>query len=243
MEDMLGSPIQPTRLHEYVAERIRNLMLDESIHPGDRLPSERHLAERLGVSRLVIREALMALNMQGLIDVKPGSGAYVTEPSRQRVEETISFYLKMRKSARFHESILEVRTPLGIEIAGLAAERATDEHFVQLQAAIENMANHIDNAEDFARSDLEFHEVLASATGNELFPMLLGPISNLLLGFRIQAYEYDTRGAIEGGLRFHRLILDCVKRHDVDGARLAMRQHMEQAHTLYEAALNNDKDS
>jgi DNA-binding FadR family transcriptional regulator len=243
MEDMLGSPIQQTRLHEYVAERIRKLALDESIHPGDRLPSERHLAERLGVSRLVIREALMMLNMQGLIEVKPGSGAYVTELSQQHVMDTISFYLRMRKSARFHESILEVRTPLEIEIAGLAAERATDEHIVLMRQAIEKMANHKDNAEDFARSDLEFHEALAGATANELFPMLLSPISSLLLGFRIQAYEYDAKGATQGGLLFHKLILECVKRHDVDGARLAMRQHMEQAHTLYEAALKNEKDS
>ena len=127
MSDAFGAPIQQSRLHEMVAERIRSMIVSESLHPGDRLPSERDLSERLGVSRVVIREATRVLDAQGLVEVKPGSGTYVKELTPGHVSDSIGLFLRLRQSEQPYRDLIEVRRTLEIDIAGLAAERAEQE--------------------------------------------------------------------------------------------------------------------
>jgi len=229
-------PIRRHRLHEQVAEQIQRLIIEEALRPGDKLPSERDLAERLGVSRTVIREAIRVLNVRGLVKVKPGSGTYIQELSPNDVAAPIELFLKLRQLSDRYKDLHEIRRTLEIEMAGLAAERATEEDIAAMEAAIEEMAAHIEDVDQFTRYDLAFHSALASATHNQLFNVLLTPITDLLLEFRLAAYQYDPLGAIEGGLTHHRQILNRIKERDVEGARQAMRDHLRQAWSLMEAA-------
>lgn len=229
MDDALNAPIKQSRLHEEVAERIRTLIINDSIRPGDRLPAERELSQRIGVSRVVIREAMRVLHAQGLITVKPGSGTYVQEIAPSHISDSISLFLRMRQSDNPYQELMEVRRTLEIDIAGMAAERATSEDIAAMEAAIVGMSEHQEDPDRFTEFDLAFHIALANATHNVLYNMLLHPIADLLLDFRRDAYEADASSAIEGGLKHHQEVLAFVRAKDAEGARQAMREHLEQA--------------
>jgi DNA-binding FadR family transcriptional regulator len=240
LSDVFGTPLQQTRLYEQVADRIRNLIIDEELRPNERLPGERNLAEQLGVSRIVIREAIKFLNAQGLVEIKSGSGTYIKKISSEHIIDTIGLYLKFRRSDNSFRNLLEVRHSLEVDIAALAAERATEEDLMAMETAINQMEAHIADPEQFAKHDLDFHSALATATGNEIYRLLLVPITDLLLDFRIAAYLYDTEEAIQGGLVHHRKVLEQVKAGNAEGARQAMNDHLQQAQNLFEKAHERD---
>jgi len=229
-------PIHRDSLHEQVADRIQGLIVDESLHPGDRLPGERDLAERVGVSRTVIREAIHVLRVRGLVEVRPGSGTYIRELSPNDAAAPIGLLLKLRQVSDRYDDLHEIRRTLEVDIAGLAAERATEKDIAALEEAIKGMAAHPEHADQFTRCDLAFHEALAAATHNDLYTVLLTPITDLLLEFRLTAYTHDPQGSIEGALTYHRRILSQIKNRDPQGARQAMRDHLRQASSLMEAA-------
>ena len=243
MNDKLDFPLRRERLYEQVANQIERLIVEESFRPGDKLPSERNLAERLGVSRTVIREATRVLSVRGLVAVKPGSGTYIQALSVNSAAAPISLFLKLQQAANTFQNLHEIRLTLEVDIAGLAAQRATDEDIAAMEAAIEAMATYVKDAEQFVQYDLAFHSALAAATQNDLYSVLLTPITDLLLEFRLAAYRYDAQASIEGGLIHHRRILERVKAQDSEGARQAMRDHLDQAQSLLDAAIKQTKAS
>ena len=237
MDNKFDFSLRRDRLYEQVADQIERLIIEEAFHPNDKLPSERNLAERLGVSRTVIREATRVLNVRGLVEVRAGSGTYVQELSPSSAAAPIGLFLKLQRSANTFQNLNEIRFTLEVDIAGLAAERVAAKDIAAMEAAIEGMATHVENAEQFVHYDLAFHTALATATYNDLYTILLTPITDLLLDFRLTAYHYDARSSIEGGLTHHRLILEQVKARRADSARQAMRVHLHQAQSLFEAAM------
>lgn len=243
MDPAFNFSLRRDRLYEQVADRLQELIVDESLRPGDRLPSERDLAERLAVSRTVIREAIRVLGVRGLVEVKPGSGTYVQELSLSDAAAPIGLLLNMRHSPDRYNSLYEVRRTLEVEIAGLAAERATDEDIEAMEAALKRMVECTGDAEQFTHCDLGFHAALAAATQNDLYSVLLTPITDLLLEFRLTAYRYDPQGSVEGALTHHPEIMERVKARDAEGARQAMRDHLRQAEGLMEDARKHAEGS
>jgi GntR family transcriptional regulator, transcriptional repressor for pyruvate dehydrogenase complex len=235
MEDILGVPMQKIHLAEQVANRIREFILSEALQLGDRLPSERALGERLGVSRIVVREALKQLKAQGLVDVRRGSGTYVCHVSHAHVTDSITLYFQTRKAPLLYDQLNEVRRPLELEIAGRAAQRATADDIEELEQAYQNMVASLADSALFARYDLAFHVALAAATHNELFRLLLGSIAELHLDLARSTYEHDRETAVQNAIVYHRLILECVKARDTQGARDAMQVHLHHAQQLSEA--------
>jgi len=233
MDEDIHISLRRERLHEQIAERLQLLMVEKSLLPGERLPSERKLAEQFGVSRTVIREVLRVLSERGLVNVKPGSGVYVKEMNSDGVSDSIKLLLKFRKDSQSFEKLNEVRRTIEIEVAGFAAERATEEDIATLEGTIELMAEHAENAEQFVRFDLSFHSALTRASKNELYGALLEPLEELLLDFRLTIYQYDKEGSIKGGLAYHRQILNHIKARDPVGARQAMDEHLEQGIKLF----------
>lgn len=233
MTEQLEIPLRRDRLYEQVADRILELILADSVSPGDRLPSERELAIRLDVSRPVVREAVRVLGVQGLVSVRPGSGTFIRQLTTRDASSPIGLMLRLRGQEDSFDQLHEVRQALEIQIAALAAERATADDVSVLERAIEGMSQAGRSAEAFVEHDLAFHEGLARAAHNELFLLLLAPVTDLLHDFRLAAYQRDSKGALEGGLRHHRRILEFVIRHDVDGARQEMREHLEQARAIF----------
>lgn len=220
------------RLYEQVVQQLQELVISGRLQPGDKLPPERQLAEQLGVSRTVIREAIKTLEQRGLVKVLTGSGTYVSQMDPRIVSESISLLVQQSTSSFDH--LNEVRRMLEIEITGFAAERAQledieamEEAVQEMEDAVANMKGRPDLLEDFVEADLAFHDALAKAAQNPLLPILLDPISDLLVEFRRLASSGP--GAPEDALNYHRKILKYLKARDVSTCRELMREHLEKA--------------
>jgi GntR family transcriptional repressor for pyruvate dehydrogenase complex len=236
MSDGLNFSLSRESLYEQVANALEKMIIGESLLPGDKLPAEREIAERLGVSRTVVREATRVLNVRGLVKIKQGSGTFVQRLSPRDAVAPISRLLKQGHSGNSLKNLCEVRRTLEIGMAGLAAERADEKDIVEMETIIEDMFKHVEDAERFVKCDLAFHSAIAAATHNELYDVLLIPITDLLLEFRLTDYRFDARSAIEGGLTHHHRILDHIRARDVSGARQAMSDHLDQAESVFSAS-------
>jgi GntR family transcriptional repressor for pyruvate dehydrogenase complex len=232
VDEMFEFSLRRDKLYKQVADRIQQLILAQSLRPGDKLPGERELAEQMDVSRTVVREALRVLSDRGLVKVKSGCGTYIRELSAQDATASLELFIKLKSSPARLENLYQVRRMIEVEAAGLAAQRATEKDLEAVEAAIEGMAAHQDDPQEYARWDLAFHKAIVTATGNDLFSVLITPISDLLQ--EMVRVSLGAPGAIADGLAYHRQILECIKDRDQDRARQAMRAHLDHARGLVE---------
>jgi GntR family transcriptional repressor for pyruvate dehydrogenase complex len=232
LEDIFDLSLRRDRLYEQIADQIQGLIVARSLQPGEKLPSERELAEQLGISRTVVREAIRTLTVQGLVKVKPGCGTYVQALSPAAAVASIKLLLKLRHTPESLDNLYEIRRMIEIEIAGLAAERATDEDRATLESAVDAMVANTEDPKAFTEHDLAFHAALAEATQNELFGALLSPISNLWLD--VILISYHAPGAAEEGIEYHRQILSAIGAGDRERARRVMHAHIHHSQTQVE---------
>lgn len=214
-------PREP-RLSDKVAEMMLETILSRKLQVGERLPSERELGEQFKVSRTVVREAVRALVAKGVIEVRSGSGLRVAAVDAAAVSESMSLYL--RGSPLDFEKVHEVRTLLEVHIAGVAAESATEEDIARLRAVHERMQREAADVESAARDDLEFHRVIARATHNDLYLLLMDSIGSALIDIR---RENLGSGSTPVTLGQHEAILERIAVHDSVGARKAMADHLK----------------
>lgn len=218
---------EPT-LSERVTAQIETLIVQSQLHPGDRLPPERELAEQFGVSRTVIREAIRTLSAKGLLEVQSGGGTIVCSPSVETVAQSMNLYLRGGQPQLDYGKIHEVRYLLEVEIAGLAAERRSTEDLARMEAILrEATAKGADNRETFARTDVAFHAALAQATHNQLFGLILDSLADIM--FEVRLSGFDVPGTVDSSLTYHRAIFEQVKAGNPEGARQAMREHMQES--------------
>jgi GntR family transcriptional repressor for pyruvate dehydrogenase complex len=212
-------------LSDKVAKLIAEAIVTGRFQPGQRLDSERQLAETFGVSRTVIREAVRSLAAQGLVAQRSGRGVEVAAIDGDAVSRSMSIYLRGNPEidyARIHE----VRVALEVEIAGLAAQRATPEDIAQMQD-INTRLGSLSSPEQSAPLDVEFHRMIAAATHNELFVVMLDSIVDVLLEVRLAAFAEP--GMLEYAYGAHEAILDRLKHGDAEGARQAAQAHLDEA--------------
>ena len=217
--------VQYERLCEQVARQIQNMILDGLLEEGSQLPPERELAEKFRVSRTVIREAIKVLGARGLVEVIPGKGSFVTSLNT----EAISLYMRLLVKAR-NASLLqfhEIRSSLEVAAAGFAAARATSEELDRLRQMAEEIDRCLasDDQERFIEADVAFHAMLSDTSHNPLFQAVLDPIMGTLADIR--RITYHIKGSPQHGQVYHHRILECIEQSDVEGAREAMRQHMD----------------
>lgn len=208
------------RLYRVVSSRIEALIREEDIKPGERLPAERDLASKLGVSRTSLREALIALELGGVVEVRGGSGVYVSERAAQ-------------KSARPAAGpgpfeVLAARRMVEVEVAALAAKNATPAAVDAILVAVEQMEQNQDNRGENESADRDFHLAIARAAGNSA---LVGVIEYLwnqrgTLWHKLTEH-FQTEELRQQTLLDHRAILAAIASHDVAGARTAMRAHLD----------------
>lgn len=219
------TPIQSSRLYEQIVNQIEGRILAGELTPGERLPSERELAEQFRVSRTAVREAVKALLEKGLVDVRPGRGTFATDGASQAMRHSLGRIL-LFSQGKDAEDLVVVRELLEPEIAALAAVSAGEEHLEVMLRAVEAMDAAMDSPEQFIEADLDFHLALAEGTGNALIPFLIDPIVDLLREQRTRIF--NVRGGPARGQEHHKRILEAVARHDPEAARQAMRDHLKQ---------------
>jgi len=218
------------KLSSQVAEQIQQLILSRDLKPGDRLPTERELGETFKVSRTVIREAIRTLEALGLVESQTGSGTYVRAMQGKDVASSLGMFINSQRKPFSLDALMEIRQVLEIEMVKLAAERATKENIKQLENNLEMMCQTVPDPDEFSKWDLEFHLVLADACGNQLFGIILEPLTESL--FELIWTGTSTPGAAQDACQYHRDILDCIKEKDSEGAVKVMRAHLDQAYRV-----------
>jgi GntR family transcriptional repressor for pyruvate dehydrogenase complex len=218
-----------------VTEQVKQYIVTGHLRPGDRLPPERELARQFGVSRTVVREAVRTLTAQGLLEVRAGSGTVVRNPSAGDVAESMALFLRVGHPGLDLKKILEVRRMLEVEIAALAAERRTDADIAAMDANVAETAAVGNDREGWVANDMAFHALLARATQNVLFSLLLDSLANVLTPVR--RMSFDVPGASGRTQHYHGAILEQVRQGDPEGARQAMRDHLVEAEGTMRAAL------
>jgi GntR family transcriptional repressor for pyruvate dehydrogenase complex len=224
VNDILYRKFTRNRLYEQIATHVEQLISSGTLKPGDQLPPERELAGRLGVGRGVVREAIKLLAERGLVAILPGRGTFVAELDPHILSDQLGRYFKVGRSS--YQDLNEARNTLEVEIAGLAALRASKDDLEEMRQAIQDMETFIDSPDDYIEADLAFHSVLARATENEIFSLLGSVITDLLQESRRTIFQVP--GAPERGQDWHRLIYQAIENGDPDAARENMRKHMQQ---------------
>jgi GntR family transcriptional regulator, sialic acid-inducible nan operon repressor len=205
-----------------VVSRFEQAILSGALVPGEQIPSEREISAQMGVSRSVVREALGRLASLGLVRSIHGSGTRVEAPSSRQV--TVGYQRLLSRPDFRLQDLAAVRLPLETTIAALAAARRTATHLEQLARTQKVLGNPRRSLEVHVKADLEFHALLADATGNPLFQTVLAPIQQLLIESRRRTLG---RYGSEIAYRHHARILDAVAAGDAEAAAAAMRAHLE----------------
>lgn len=220
-------PIKTKKIYEEIIDQVKGLIAEGTLSPGDRLVSERELADKLQVGRSAVREAFRALEAMGIIEIRPGEGTFITEANTYPFMEVLSQLLMAeRDSVR---ELLELRKILEVESAGLAALRHTGEQIKKMEEHLEQMRLDILNGELGEQADMNFHYAVAEATHNSLLFKLMNTISDTMRsGLRVAREKlYRTPGTPERLLREHIEICNQIRNGNVEGARRAMLEHLE----------------
>ncbi|WP_295032151.1 FadR/GntR family transcriptional regulator [uncultured Microbacterium sp.] len=192
-------------------EKIKAMIVSGELGPGDRLPPEKELAERLGLSRNSMREAVKALEVIRVLDVRRGDGTYVTSLEPHLLLEAISFVVDMHDD----DSLLElfaVRRMLESQATGLAATHGDDEAIATLQAEIDGIDAAV-SIDDLVAHDIRFHCEIVQMTGNGYLASLIDSLSSQTIRARVWR-GLTEQGAVERTLSEHRAIADAIAQHD-----------------------------
>ncbi|WP_304502167.1 FadR/GntR family transcriptional regulator [Brachybacterium sp. FME24] len=208
-----------------VTYRLLDLLLGESMRPGDRLPGERALAEELGVGRSAVREAISALEVLGVVATRAGSGTYLRSSTSELLPSTLSWSLLMDQERTAELSV--VRGALERSAAQLAAATATAEQKAELMRLVQEQRAAANDPEGYVAADVAFHRVLAQIGGNGLINELLATTRTLLRVWFDRAV--DNRQDIDRAIAEHDAIARAITAGDAAGAGEAMEQHMATA--------------
>ena len=220
--------VESKRLYRQIADQVRGLIAAGEFPLGARLPPERDLATQLGVSRPSVREALIALEVAGLVEVRMGSGIYVTSlDTAPRAE--------VEGAALGPFDIIRARALIEAELAALAAREPTPALLKKLRAALRSMQSDIAQRVMPIRGDREFHLALAEASGNaallrvvtELFDERNNPL------FEQLGHHFESPPTWRLALAEHQAVIEAIAAGDAGAARAAMHQHLQGSHDRF----------
>jgi GntR family transcriptional repressor for pyruvate dehydrogenase complex len=217
-------------------EQIRALIREGRWAPGDQIPPERELAERFRVSRTSVREALRALEMQGVIDSRQGGGTFVRIADTEALVPPLA--AAILRGRRELAEVLEVRELIEPGIARRAAARAKDEHVSELENLLQQQRECIEQGRSFVDEDTAFHYTLARAANNHILLRLHNVILDLLRESRQSYLHVPDRPQMS--LRGHEAILGAIKNQDAESAYQASLAHITEVRDGILRALESD---
>jgi DNA-binding FadR family transcriptional regulator len=223
-------------LSDRVTDRVLTMISTAALRPGDRLPSERDLAARFGVSRTVVREALRSLAAKGVLDVRTGSGAIVARVDAERASEALRLFMQSAhsqesESAISYEQINDVREMIETRVTRIAAQLATDEDLEGLRQIHAQFESVPEDPEAASRLDVAFHRAIAASTHNPLYLIMLDSIEPVLLDIRRRTLSVSGRPTRAASA--HATILKCLVEHDAPGAEQAMEDHLQDSRAVW----------
>ena len=206
-----------------IIKQIRAMIQSGEFQPGKKIPSERELTEALSVSRIAVREAIKSLEAKGLLEVRPGEGTFVKAPTSHDLIDPLTNILISKHAFK---ELLEVRRIIEVELAGFAAERASEEDLLKIKTALDMMESDISKKRSHLKSDFMFHDAIAKSGDNKLLARMMLTVRDLmresiLLTTKVEGSNYR---AVHG----HRLVYDNIVKRDSERAKLAMLDHLKQ---------------
>jgi GntR family transcriptional repressor for pyruvate dehydrogenase complex len=205
-----------------VVSQVLGMVRAGSLKAGDRLPSERELAEMFQVSRPTVREALRALVALGVLKTRHGSGIFVSPLQAADILGPLTFFLSLQDVQV--DRLYEARRLIEGEIAGLAADRRTQAQVLELRELIAEQDRVVSDPYAYRSVDTRFHHKLAEMAGN---PFLARAAESLnILGLEFRKVASETPAIITQSICDHRNIVDCIAARDTGGARIGMQAHM-----------------
>jgi GntR family transcriptional repressor for pyruvate dehydrogenase complex len=209
-------------LPERIAARLVSLIAERQLKPGDRLPPERELAALMQVSRASLREALAGLAMVNIVEIRQGSGAYVTSLKPELLVERVNFVFALDDST--FEEWLDARQIIEPGLASAAAVQASQAELEEFAGWLERSAEAVEDPAEFLQVDLELHEMIARAAGNQIIIRFMASLTRLGMASR------ERTGALMStrlqSLNEHRAIVEALLCRDPQGAAEAMREHL-----------------
>ena len=216
-----------------ITRRLLDFLLSGRVAPGSKIPSERQLAEALGVGRSAAREAIKSLSFLGLLQIRQGDGTYLARSGSNLLPQAIEWAMLLGEPRVL--DLTETRRYIEIDVAGLAAERADDDGVALLREQLEAMRAAGDDVDAYVRADVAFHLQIASLSRNEVFADLVTSLRSLLGAWAHRVLQHA--GETGTSLAMHEPIADAIAAHDVDAARAAMAAHMDRAQRRLREAL------
>lgn len=223
------TPVKSRRLYEEIADQIQQLISGGDLKPGDKLLSERELADRLQVSRVSVREAIRSLEMLGLIEIRHGEGTFVRDTSADEVIRPLAMFLAVERGSLL--DMFEVRRIFETATSALAAERATEEEVENIGVLLDRMKDKIrqgdpEGGESF---DAAYHYAVAEATHNPLLIKLLRTVheewSKAVSAGSQQLLVSSDKNA-QRIIDQHTRVLEAIRAHDPSTASEAMLEHV-----------------
>jgi len=216
--------VEPRRLYRQIADQIATLIRRGEYKPGDRLPPERDLAVRLGVSRPSLREALIALEVEGYVEVRIGSGVYVADAQKEARRQVLP-----PDSGPFE--LIDARRLIESECAALAAKHATAAQLRQMKSALASMSRDRKKHVVPLDGDHVFHLRIAEASGNSALALVVRTLWAQRTGplFLRLEHHFDTPALWSAAIDEHQAVLDAIEARDPAAARAAMRRHLQMA--------------
>lgn len=225
-------PVARRRLADEIVEQVRRLLVEEGLTEGDRLPSERELAARVGASRAVVAQALRTLSLMGLVEIRPGSGAYVLRDPSTMVRASVDLMLDLREGSLAH--LCELRLWLETIGAVEAARRGDGGLGQQLTDALDRLVASEGNPSSLVAADTNFHALVVAGAGNPYLATLYESVHTVVVTAEFErwirtdeppSWLGDRQGAAHD--RLHRPILDAVTSGDEAAVRRALQVHHE----------------
>ena len=235
--------IEPRRLYRQIADQIRELIRAGEFVAGARLPPERDLAKQLGVSRPSVREALIALEVEGLVEVRIGSGIYVLGPGLKPEGDDAGGAVAGRTEVHALAGpfeLMRARYTIESECAALAAKSASKAQIAAIEEALEQMQREFEHEKQPLAGDRMFHLRIVEATGNGALVAVVKMLWEERMGplYKRLEHHYDTPALWTAAITEHRAVLKAIAEHDVAGAREAMQRHLNKAYKRFSKGWN-----
>jgi GntR family transcriptional regulator, transcriptional repressor for pyruvate dehydrogenase complex len=225
LDDVALKPIAKVSIPDVIVARLTEFILQSGLRVGDKLPSEREIMVRLSVGRSTLREAIKVLRAMGIVEVSVGEGMFVGRGDTSVLTQPLSWSVLM--SGTGAHDIMESRRIIEVQLAGLAAERASDEEIATIGEELERLKDSIERGLPGSIIDIDFHLSIARAAGNLLLAEVLKTLHGILQA--IIAERASRRGMsrrLEEELAELMPIHEAIKRRDPEGARTAMDSHL-----------------
>lgn len=223
---------------EEVVSQLREMIHRGELRPGDRLPPERDLARMLGVSRPTLRAGIRSLAAVGVLQSRQGAGTFIVKSDGPPSLDSSPLRLMASLHGFTSAEMFEARQSLEMAVAGLAAERATDDQMATMAEETTGMFASLDDPEQFLVHDMHFHQTVAAASGNRILTSLMNMVATIL--FDVRSKTVKRARDLKESAEMHRHIYRAIRERNPEAARKAMREHLMLAQKAQEQEAADD---